>query len=357
VSFSDALAALVFVFMIVTAGFVLQLANAKADAHNSQRRSDAQVKRYTEAQATQEQIIREIAVSSNSCLRRKLRDILDVNDEDLRTFVDVDADTVAGRISLFLPGKGWFPSGSPTPWVPSKKGSADPIDSAIKALQLCMGETLAAPSKDARIRVTFEGHTDSQPMDTEQFPTNWELSAARGAALLRRFRCLGKLDNTCVPPDLPRIEFVAAGYAESVVAPRVLCEESQGRLVPRPAVVLSEVQKTCDVAVCAWFDQHGHDQHPDVQATQLLSSAVTLFLAGQSCDSERISQARLLGYTRAEEALSAWANAVPLCSGTDANEKSPCANRWRRLRRVDVRIEVMPSEDNALELTNVPPPG
>ena len=39
--------------------------------------------------------------------------------------------------------------------------------------------------KIARHRVRVEGHTDSVPISTERFPSNWELSAARAAGVVR----------------------------------------------------------------------------------------------------------------------------------------------------------------------------
>ncbi|MBV8634840.1 MAG: OmpA family protein, partial [Burkholderiaceae bacterium] len=34
-------------------------------------------------------------------------------------------------------------------------------------------------------RVVVEGHTDNVPIQTTQFPSNWELSAARAASIVR----------------------------------------------------------------------------------------------------------------------------------------------------------------------------
>lgn len=39
--------------------------------------------------------------------------------------------------------------------------------------------------------IHIEGHTDTIPISTAQFPSNWELSAARAATVVRRFAALG----------------------------------------------------------------------------------------------------------------------------------------------------------------------
>jgi chemotaxis protein MotB len=39
--------------------------------------------------------------------------------------------------------------------------------------------------------IHVEGHTDTVPIETVQFPSNWELSAARAATVVRRFGSLG----------------------------------------------------------------------------------------------------------------------------------------------------------------------
>ncbi|XZG71136.1 flagellar motor protein MotD [Chitinibacteraceae bacterium HSL-7] len=52
--------------------------------------------------------------------------------------------------------------------------------------------------------IVVEGHTDNQPMYSAQFPSNWELSAARAAAVVRLFA-----ENGVVPKRM-----VALGYGE-----------------------------------------------------------------------------------------------------------------------------------------------
>lgn len=53
--------------------------------------------------------------------------------------------------------------------------------------------------------ISVEGHTDSVPINTERFPSNWELSAARAAAVVRA------LTESGLPPQRLR----AIGYGDS----------------------------------------------------------------------------------------------------------------------------------------------
>jgi chemotaxis protein MotB len=39
--------------------------------------------------------------------------------------------------------------------------------------------------------IVVEGHTDSQPIATSQYPSNWELSGARASAVIRTFLSSG----------------------------------------------------------------------------------------------------------------------------------------------------------------------
>jgi chemotaxis protein MotB len=54
-------------------------------------------------------------------------------------------------------------------------------------------------------RIIVEGHTDDEPIRSQQFPSNWELSAARAAAVVRYF----------IEKGIPPQRLTASGYAES----------------------------------------------------------------------------------------------------------------------------------------------
>jgi len=58
--------------------------------------------------------------------------------------------------------------------------------------------------KDIRWVLRIDGHTDKRPINTPQFPSNWELSVARAISVARY------LVNRGVPPH----RLMAAGFGE-----------------------------------------------------------------------------------------------------------------------------------------------
>ncbi len=62
-------------------------------------------------------------------------------------------------------------------------GRADLKPEALKMLDATAKIIKAIKLQDVRINV--EGHTDSRPINTPQFPSNWELSTARASRVLR----------------------------------------------------------------------------------------------------------------------------------------------------------------------------
>ena len=70
-------------------------------------------------------------------------------------------------------------------------------------------------------KIHIQGHTDDDPISTERFPTNWELSAARATAVLRYFFDKG------VEPE----KMTATGYADTF--PLASNDTDQGRTLNR----------------------------------------------------------------------------------------------------------------------------
>ncbi|SMP08133.1 chemotaxis protein MotB [Desulfurobacterium pacificum] len=65
-------------------------------------------------------------------------------------------------------------------------GSDRPYPQAIPLIM-----ELCKKLKELDLPITIEGHTDSTPIHTKRFPSNWELSAARATTVLRLFMQCG----------------------------------------------------------------------------------------------------------------------------------------------------------------------
>jgi flagellar motor protein MotB len=97
-------------------------------------------------------------------------------------------------------------------------GSARLSDGGKAILRGILGPLTAALAEGYRIRV--EGHTDDTPIDTPQFPSNWELSTARASAVVHYFLEQG------VPAERLR----AVGYADT--EPKVPNRDAAGNPIP-----------------------------------------------------------------------------------------------------------------------------
>jgi chemotaxis protein MotB len=93
--------------------------------------------------------------------------------------------------------------------------SADLKPAQVAALTK-MGQMLTGP-KYTDFQIEVDGHTDDTPVATQQYPSNWELSAARAATVARLLAKLG------VAPT--RLEVV--GYGDT--RPKVPNRDAQGR--------------------------------------------------------------------------------------------------------------------------------
>jgi len=102
-------------------------------------------------------------------------------------------------------------------------GDARLETSATKALRV-VAEVLAK----ADFPVTVEGHTDPTPINTPHFPSNWELSGARAASVVRLFV------ETGVAPQ----RLTASGYGEQ--RPIDSNESVEGRARNRRVTILIE---------------------------------------------------------------------------------------------------------------------
>ena len=100
-----------------------------------------------------------------------------------------------------------------------KPGSAELREAAIPVLEK-IAATITAP-RYATYNIQIEGHTDDEPIRTQMFPSNWELSTARAARVVRFFD-----EGKFVDP----IKMSAAGYADQ--KPKVPNRDADGNAIP-----------------------------------------------------------------------------------------------------------------------------
>lgn len=112
---------------------------------------------------------------------------------------NLEAEIKAGKIEIKLTPRGlvisireagFFPSGDDV-IIPEAQGTLEKISSMLQSL----------PNP-----VLLEGHTDSIPIRTRRFRSNWELSTARAIAML---------NYVTSHTDIPAERFGVAGYADS----------------------------------------------------------------------------------------------------------------------------------------------
>lgn len=90
---------------------------------------------------------------------------------------DVKVEQSLDGLELSFKGQTFFASGTAEP------------SSEARAFLIKTKEALVKTGDDYTIRV--EGHTDSQPISTSQFPSNWELSSARATSVVRFLEAQG----------------------------------------------------------------------------------------------------------------------------------------------------------------------
>ena len=103
---------------------------------------------------------------------------------------DMTVETSASKIVVRVPGASLF-----------KPGEADLQLEARSLLDAVIKEV----NKHPEYKIHIQGHTDDEPISTEKFPTNWELSSSRATAVLRYF-----VDKGAEPERM-----TATGYADT----------------------------------------------------------------------------------------------------------------------------------------------
>jgi chemotaxis protein MotB len=141
-------------------------------------------------------------------------------DELTRSFTDL---TAAGHVILVARKDGVVLEISDTSLFAS--GTAQPAPQAHELI-----DKIAAAVGPGKNAVIVEGHTDNVPIKTSQYPSNWELSSARAASVVRALQERG------ISPE----RLAAAGLAQT--RPRSSNETAQGRSENRRVslIVLNE---------------------------------------------------------------------------------------------------------------------
>lgn len=97
-------------------------------------------------------------------------------------------------------------------------GSAKFTPEALPMLELVYSQI--APIAKADISIEIDGHTDDAPVASAQFPSNWELSSARAASVVRYF----------ISKGFPANKLKAVGLAAT--EPKAPDRDSEGNAIP-----------------------------------------------------------------------------------------------------------------------------
>jgi chemotaxis protein MotB len=149
--------------------FVVMLAVAKIDPHRYEAVSDI----LAEAMKGKAAPSKRAAGEERIPVDRKSQNLFELQLE-LAKLIGKESDAVRLKlrpdaVAINLKGGVFFQLGSAT----------------LTADALRILDALAPPLTRARYRLTVEGHSDNLPISSDQFPSNWELSAARAATVAR----------------------------------------------------------------------------------------------------------------------------------------------------------------------------
>jgi chemotaxis protein MotB len=130
-----------------------------------------------------------------------------------------------GKIEVKLEARGLVVSLKTNTFFPSGE---DTIDPATYGIVDKIGTVVLGTKNPVRL----EGHTDSHPIHTDRFPSNWVLSSSRAIAMLNL------LIKRC---NVPQDRLAVAGYADTI--PVDTNDTAEGRRHNRRVdiVILSQV--------------------------------------------------------------------------------------------------------------------
>ena len=144
----------------------------------------------------------------------------------------LEAEIQQGKIEIHFEPRGLVVSLRQATFFPSGGDTVDPNTYASL-------EKIAKTLRELPNSVRLEGHTDSVPIHTARFRSNWELSAARGIAMMELFS--GRF-------EIPYQRMAIAGYADT--APLEPNDTPEGRMHNRrvDVVILNQQVKYIESA-------------------------------------------------------------------------------------------------------------
>jgi outer membrane protein OmpA-like peptidoglycan-associated protein len=290
-SFADALSGVLFVFILTTFWFAYQLQIATEQAYQQQIQAAEKTRVITEARETARALTRQEG-GLTQCLRRN-------------GWVEPEPYRDEARLALYLPGVEWFDIGKASLDTPAREGAAAEI-------RECIGKLVDRQElKDKyQIRVSLEGHTDSQRYRDGDSETNWELSGRRAAAVVRRVLD-GNKGSITEAVENDRLQVLSTGLADRQPAWNRICDQKSQLAAADRAV--------CDALLA---DSPGLDS---------LLADPELYAFDEHCAPRSVD-----GSASRSERLRMWANRCPDPAGDTGNA------RRGLLRRVDLRLELVP---------------
>ena len=154
----------------------------------------------------------------------------------------LDAEIKAGKLEIRHEERGLVISMNEAAFFPSGDDTIDPKS-------YTMVETIARLFRESPNPIRLEGHTDSRPIHTDRFHNNWELSAARGIAML-------DLLNTRY--GIPHERLAVVGYADTV--PKASNDTEEGRAKNRRVDLVILNQRLAPTAAAAEPKQKSEDR-------------------------------------------------------------------------------------------------
>ncbi|WP_100639036.1 MotB family protein [Marinobacter salexigens] len=181
-----------------------------------QTTTDQQPELQTLKSTTEEALEAAVEESFESSVS-SIQEVLEEAIEDGRITIEADQDT--HRIVIRAEEKGSFPSGSAE------------LTWEFESLLLDMAKVLTEIPGE----LTVEGHTDDIPIRTSRFYSNWDLSAARSAAVANALLATGDVDAT---------RLAVKGLADT--EPRVANTSSDNRAKNRRVEIIIDMSEPMD---------------------------------------------------------------------------------------------------------------